>query len=300
MHKKLADELMSLAHSILQMKRPDDLSELLAKTNLLQEKLSLLALIERYDQLPQKEQPKEELIEVYSDYLNRELEDLKNEHHLDINPIEPEQIKEEIQNNTELKKEFEESIENKEALESLEPEEKGKPEKQKPIHSEPDLFSALGVEQEDYLEQEFVVKEDSTKPQIEASFQTDIQTDNQDDVVVFELDAQLNQEGDLGSDAEESSTSELNVQSMDSNKTINEKLFQKQLNIGLNDRIAFVKHLFDGDQQDFNRVISQINTLGEIDEALDLIKNHVRPEYDWSQSEEVEARFMDLIERKFN
>lgn len=291
MHKKLADELMSLAHSILQMKRPDDLSELLAKTNLLQEKLSLLALIERYDQLPHKEQSKEELIEVYSDYLNRELEDLKNEHHLNINPIEPEEIKEEIQINTELKKEIEEIVENKEALESLDAEKKDKPEKKEPSNSEPDLFSALGVEQEDYLEQEFVVKEDQPKPKIEATFQTDIHTDNQDDVVVFELDAELSQE---------SAKPEVNVQSIDSNKTINEKLFQKQLNIGLNDRIAFVKHLFNGDQQDFNRVISQINTLSEIHEALDLIRNHVRPEYDWSQSEEVEARFMDLIERKFN
>ena len=38
-------------------------------------------------------------------------------------------------------------------------------------------------------------------------------------------------------------------------KSLNDKLSQTQLQIGLNDRIAFVKHLFDGNQSDFNRVL---------------------------------------------
>ena len=42
-------------------------------------------------------------------------------------------------------------------------------------------------------------------------------------------------------------------------KSLNDK-FLGDIKIGLNDRIAFVKHLFDESQEDFNRVISQLNT----------------------------------------
>ena len=37
--------------------------------------------------------------------------------------------------------------------------------------------------------------------------------------------------------------------------------------IDLNDRIVFVKHLFEGNQEDFNRVLSQLNTFKTEKEA---------------------------------
>ena len=83
-------------------------------------------------------------------------------------------------------------------------------------------------------------------------------------------------------------------------KSLNDVLFQRQLKIGLNDRIAFVKQLFDGSQADFNRVISQLNSFQTKKEAYQFIKSTVKPDYDWSNKEELEARLFELIDRKFS
>ena len=81
-------------------------------------------------------------------------------------------------------------------------------------------------------------------------------------------------------------------------KTLHDKL-QSTIQVGLNDRIAFVKNLFDGNQEDFNRVISQLNTIDNEKEAKDFINTMVKPEYDWSEKEEYETRLLELIERRF-
>ncbi|MFY0603008.1 MAG: hypothetical protein JXQ93_03595 [Flavobacteriaceae bacterium] len=81
-------------------------------------------------------------------------------------------------------------------------------------------------------------------------------------------------------------------------KSLNDKL-QNDIQIGLNDRIAFVKNLFGGSQEDFNRVVSQLNTLKTEKEAKKFIQKMVKPDYDWTEKEELEERFMSIIERKF-
>ena len=81
-------------------------------------------------------------------------------------------------------------------------------------------------------------------------------------------------------------------------KSLNDKL-AVNIQIGLNDRIAFVKNLFDGSQEDFNRVLSQLNSYASEKEAKKFINKMVKPDYDWSKQEELEARFLEIVERKF-
>lgn len=81
--------------------------------------------------------------------------------------------------------------------------------------------------------------------------------------------------------------------------SLNDRLGARTLEIGLNDRIAFVKHLFGGSQEDFNRVLSQLNTMGSLAEAEAFLQNLVKPDYDWSDKEEYEARLMQHVYRKF-
>lgn len=80
--------------------------------------------------------------------------------------------------------------------------------------------------------------------------------------------------------------------------SLNDKL-HTNIVVGLNDRIAFVKHLFNHSQADFNRVLSQLNSFKTEKEAKTFIKKMVKPDYDWSDKEEYEERFMELIVRKF-
>lgn len=82
-------------------------------------------------------------------------------------------------------------------------------------------------------------------------------------------------------------------------RSLNDALFKNNIQVGLNDRIAFVNHLFDGSQQDFNRVVSQLNSFKTEKEAINFIKEFVKPDYDWSNKEEFEQRLINLIERKF-
>ncbi|GAA3566979.1 hypothetical protein [Snuella lapsa] len=83
-------------------------------------------------------------------------------------------------------------------------------------------------------------------------------------------------------------------------KSLNDKLKTGGLTIGLNDKLAFIKHLFDGKNEDYDRVISQINTAGSFKDAKHFIQEFVKPDYDnWTGKEEFEARFMEIIEGKF-
>ena len=82
-------------------------------------------------------------------------------------------------------------------------------------------------------------------------------------------------------------------------RSLNDALFKNNIQVGLNDRIAFVNQLFDGSQQDFNRVVSQLNSFKTEAEAKNFIYEFVKPDYDWSAKEEFEQRLIALIERKF-
>lgn len=84
-------------------------------------------------------------------------------------------------------------------------------------------------------------------------------------------------------------------------KSLNDKLKSDGLQIGLNDKLAFIKHLFDGESEDYNRVVSQINTTASLQEAQDFIQQLVKPDYNnWNGKDEFEVRFLHIVESKFN
>ena len=80
---------------------------------------------------------------------------------------------------------------------------------------------------------------------------------------------------------------------------LNEKLSQG-INIGLNDRIAFVKHLFGESNEDYIRVLSQISTFDTYYETVNFINDFVKPDYNnWLDKDEYVLRFMEAVEKKF-
>lgn len=83
-------------------------------------------------------------------------------------------------------------------------------------------------------------------------------------------------------------------------KSLNDTI-SRGLSIGLNDRLAFVNHLFEGQAEDYSRVLSQINTLNSYEEARTFIENRVKPDYNfWKDKEEISTRFMMIIEKNFS
>ena len=82
--------------------------------------------------------------------------------------------------------------------------------------------------------------------------------------------------------------------------SLNDRL-NKAITFGLNDRIGFEKKLFGGSSDDFNRVVSQLNTFDSFEEAKAFVDDFVKPDYNnWEGNEEFEARFMEIIEKKFS
>lgn len=83
-------------------------------------------------------------------------------------------------------------------------------------------------------------------------------------------------------------------------KSLNDRL-AKDFQIGLNDKLAFVKHLFNNNMEDYTRVFSQLSTIDTEERSIAFISNMVKPEYNnWEGKEEYEARLMSLIERRFS
>jgi hypothetical protein len=83
-------------------------------------------------------------------------------------------------------------------------------------------------------------------------------------------------------------------------RSVNDRL-KKGINIGLNERLSFIKNLFDGNSSDYNRVLSQLNTFSSLNEAQKFIQLVVKPDYNhWEGKEDYEQRFMEKVENKFH
>jgi len=82
--------------------------------------------------------------------------------------------------------------------------------------------------------------------------------------------------------------------------SLNDRL-SKGITIGLNDRVAFMKHLFNNSSEDYNRVLSQLITFDTYAEAQNFIDNMVKPDYNnWEGKDEYAERFMEIVEKKFS
>jgi hypothetical protein len=82
-------------------------------------------------------------------------------------------------------------------------------------------------------------------------------------------------------------------------KNINDQ-FSKGLQIDLNDKLAFIKQLFEEDELQYQRVISQITTLSDWIEVENFVNAIVKPEYDnWIGKDEFEKRFLKILRKNF-
>ena len=111
----------------------------------------------------------------------------------------------------------------------------------------------------------------------------------------YEAEIEISSNLDLDNKIKEDSTPQKEV--------IKERLndrFSKGLEIDLNDRLAFIKHLFNKNTNDYQRAISQISTFQDWNQAKAFILEMVKPDYDnWKGKELYEERFFKIIENNF-
>ena len=280
MHKKLEADLISLAHSILQMKNKENVFLLKQKSKEIYEKLSVLAFVEEYvNSTPNLKETKEELISKVEMGF-----DLKDENTQETEEVTDVLIEEAVA--ISIEEDFFEEENEKLAAEIGDGFSEEEIEVEETIE---EVNEYLEVEKEDEIEQPFDDLEGLIFGEVKP---TNFKDDPKDigDRKALTLEEELKDTIPVDVIA--------NLFEPIKPASLNDKL-QTNIQIGLNDRIIFVKNLFEGSQEDFNRVISQLNTLKTEKEAKKFINKMVKPDYDWSKQEELENRLIDIIERKF-
>lgn len=332
MKKKLEADLISIAHRILQLKNKSDINQLYLETQKLYEKLSVLRFVEEHfgDVKPtigtieiekQIEQAfaKEELTQpepiIVIDEVKEEVavetpleqntaitgilqpatnivvdDVISEEEEVTETPIDEEEEIEELVTDGEIL--TDEATEPETApfipAFNLEPEEDTEieePKKEEIQLEAPKKNEVVQISFEDLLGGNYH----------DTQFVKVQQIENIPTTIVIETPKKIDSEAEI--------TARIPEETPDNNEpkaaSLNEKL-AKNINIDLNDRIAFTKHLFGNSSEDYNRVLNQLITFDTFYETRDFILDMVKPDYNnWEGKQDYEERFMDIIEKKF-
>lgn len=331
MHKKLAADLTSLAHSILQLKNKEDVFALKEKAYEVYEKLAVLAYVEEYiNTTPNATETKEELVEkveknLSNSYtvtikfenkreliksLNTQFNEIKKRYFVgrvmktgighEKSKIINVTIEEDLGNEVIV---FEESREIKDEQTEVESITEKVEKIVEEMELEVEVNDASEIEESVDLVEEKEVDEPVVEEIIEQPFDELEQTLFSSDDFEKEVEHESSDKKTVTLEEELEDTISVEVaadlfEKAEVKKSLNDQL-QKNIQIGLNDRIAFVKNLFDGSQEDFNRVVSQLNSFKTEKEAKKFLNKMVKPDYDWSEKEEYETRLVEIVERRF-
>jgi hypothetical protein len=318
MKKKLEAELISIAHRILKLKNKSDLIQLHQETQKLYEKLSVLRFVEENftDAKPTIGLSEiEEKIEIAFEAepevdviaAEESIGTDKEETTAAVEPVVEEMaevVSEEEAPQIEDEEEIEEEIE-KEEVATLEDEIE-----EEVIQEETSFKPAfeLSFDAHDAKEEEEEIKEEAKPASSQIAFDDLLGPDYVDPVFVKPEDLVHNEKGQDPNQVipiGRSYNDDAPIISMkndfgSSTISLNDRM-AKGIIIGLNDRIAFMNHLFANSSEDYNRVLSQLMTFDTYGEAEDFIENMVKPDYNnWEGKDEYAQRFMEIVEKKFS
>lgn len=316
MKKRLEAELISIAHRVLKLKNKSEIDQLYHETQKLYEALTVLKFYgDNYEQ-------------VKSDISNEDIEE-KIESFVENKTVvaTPKVVVEEIATEVEEQKEeiaaeVEEVVEQEIVTASEETEVQ-----EEAVEEEPVIVGEITLEEEEEIEEEEVpvgeVKGDlDFEPIFELAAETPVETLEIEEPKAEEPKKEAQQisfEDLLGQNYTEPVFVKPNDVTLPTSKkevfeksddiivdrfegktpSLNDKL-AKTINIGLNDRMGFVKFLFADSNEDYNRVLSQLNTFSTFREAKDFIDEIIKPDYNnWVGADDYADRFIELVEKKF-
>jgi hypothetical protein len=312
MKKKLEADLMSIAHRVLQIKNKSDINQLCIETRKLYEKLVILQFVEEHFEGVKPTIGQAEVVAKMKQFFEEnhltefkpatsKLETLAKEEIVVEEIIEEEIIIDEV-----VADEIEE-VEEEIAVIELEEEiiAESSDEELNDIGFQP-AFELDEVEEEEISDEQI-----ETKPEeVQISFMDLLGGDyretlfvkvDQSEEIPTPIAFDLPKETDFHEEEKELLAAiELNPKDIEPKSvSLNDKL-AKGISIDLNDRIAFVKHLFGNSDEDYNRVLNQLITYDNFEEAQNFIEDMVKPDYNsWEGKEDYSQRFIEIIEKKF-
>lgn len=292
MKKRLESELISIAHRILKLKNKSEVDQLYKETQKLYETLAVLkfyqdnfesvksdvaeaVLEEKLEQFNEAQSAPEPIVEMKHDVVEAvepEIEETEPETEEEIEAVEEETV---------VSQEPEAILEDEEILEEEEEE--------ITVEEKPSFTPIFELEVEEE-EEEIAPAETASEVTPEEKLE-DLIGNYADPVFVKPNEVSL-----FPSESKEASKIDEALKPAVENDSQS-----KSIAIGLNDRIGFVKHLFNDSNEDFNRVISQLNTFDTFEEAKNFINEMITPDYNyWIGEEAYVARFMEIVEKKFS
>lgn len=323
MKKKLEADLISIAHRVLKLKGKEDVVQLHQEAQKLYEKLAVLRFYEENINVLKDEISEEELEEKLFAEVPVQPEIVVNEkevkEEVQAETVEEETIQEVVAEETIAEEIIEEEEEVVAAEEEEESEEKvfveeiiAETQEEEPVQEETkeekeeSVFSPLfelATEEEEKpvakMEQKQISFEDLLGTDYKEPEFVKVNDVPKEVEKVTEISFEKVEETNIPESKIETKTESFTLKTEPKVSSLNDTLI-KGINIGLNDRIAFVKHLFGGSNEDFNRVISQISTYDSFEEVQQFIVDMVKPDYNnWEGKEEYADRFMNLVEKKF-
>ena len=315
MKKKLEADLMSIAHRVLQMKNKSDINQLCIETRKLYEKLAILQFVEEHFEGVKPTIGQAEVVAKMKQFFE--------ENHLsEVKPAmtKIEIVAEEIEEEESIVDEVVVVVETEEIFEeeevAIEPEEETAAETVDEEIDQVDFLPSFELDEEEE-EERIVAEEIQAKPEeVQISFLDLLGGDYTETTFVkVDHDAEKTSPLDFDLPKETALPKETNIQKereellaeMELNPkdiepkpvSLNEKLAYG-ISIDLNDRIGFVKNLFGNSDEDYNRVLNQLITYDNFQEAQNFIEDMVKPDYNnWQGKEDYEQRFIEIIEKKF-
>lgn len=313
MKKRVTAELISIAHRILKLKNHSETVQLQQEAKNLYDQLTILRFYEENFELV-KNEISEEVLEAKLEGKQADVFEQPIPVVEEVTPAKEEPVVEEKAPATpmeeekivvaELIVEDDEEEEEEVLITPMEEEPVADSEVSEPKAEEPAKqisFEDLLVH--DYQELDFVKVEDvpvEVANVVEAVFEAPTP-------VVEEVKEEVQPEPVADSEASEPKVLEEEVKATFEKvsqepkiSSLNDRL-NKAITFGLNDRIGFEKKLFGGSSDDFNRVVSQLNTFDSFEEAKAFVDDFVKPDYNnWEGAEEFETRFMEIVEKKFS
>ncbi|MDG1039834.1 MAG: hypothetical protein P8H13_01625 [Polaribacter sp.] len=269
MHKKLVADLTSIAHRILQLKNKEDVIKLKKEAYEVYEKLTILAYVDEYlATTPNATETKEEIVDALLQASTNTKEEVALVVDEDLQEDEITEVELITKKVEKIVGEFIDDSHSEEPLETS----------KEDVSSE-NAMEEITEQPFDELEQTLFSSENINIDQQVKDSKSVTLEEELNDTISLEVAADLFEKPEI-------------------KKSLNDQL-QQNIQIGLNDRIAFVKNLFDGSQEEFNRVVSQLNSFKTEKDAKKFINKMVKPDYDWTSQEEYETRFFEIIERKF-
>lgn len=326
MKKRVTAELISIAHRILKLKNHSETLKLQQEAKNLYDQLTILRFYEENFEMVKNEISEEVLVEklegmpteVFNAPIQEKVVETSEAVHVDVAPAVEEVVAEPI-------------VEEKVVIAELVVEDDGEEEEvlMTPMEEEP-------IEEE-IIEEELIADSEASEPKAEEpvakqiSFEDLLVHDYQelDFVKVEDVPVEVEKANETIFDSETSEVTppvqevkeEVQPEPLaETPKVLEEEVkatiekvvheskisslndrLNKTISFGLNDRIGFEKKLFGGSSDDFNRVVSQLNTFDSFEEAKSFVLDFVKPDYNnWEGCEEFEARFMEVVEKKFS